>query len=95
MGKANKQPKWRWGQGSSDHSVTGAWLLQTNVHERANQTLSHLPFDINVVQCIDKIVARACQDLNKIQIYLFRDARRQEEGRILQQKILKSVGCSF
>ena len=93
--KANKQPKWRWGQGSADHTLTGAWLLQTSVHERNHQTLSHLPFDINVVQCIDKIVARACQDLNKIQIYLFRDARRQEEGRILQQKILKSVGCSF
>ena len=93
--KANKQPKWRWGQGSSDITETGAWLLQTRAGNRAQQTMSHLPFDINVVNCIDKIVARACQDLNKIQVYLFRDARRQEEGRILQQKILKSVGCSF
>tara|TARA_E500000331_G_scaffold123927_1_gene121457 strand:+ start:11113 stop:12330 length:1218 start_codon:yes stop_codon:yes gene_type:complete len=93
--KANRQPKWRWGQGSSDVATTGAWLLQTSVNERSLQTLSHLPFDMNVVNCIDKIVARACQDLNKIQIYLFRDERRQEEGRILQANILKSVGCSF
>ena len=93
--KANKQPKWRWGQGSSGMETTGAWLLQTRAGNRVQQTFSHLPFDINVVHCIDKIVARACQDLNKIQVYLFRDARRQEEGRILQQKILKSVGCSF
>ena len=78
-----------------DVTATGAWLLQTRAGNRTQQTLAHLPFDINVVHCIDKIVARACQDLNKIQVYLFRDARRQEEGRILQQKILKSVGCSF
>jgi len=92
--KQNKHPKWRWGSGSDDIS-TGAWLLQTRVGNRSNQTLTHLTFDASVVNDIDKIVAKACQDLNKVQIYLFRDERRQEEGRILQANILKSVGCSF